>query len=127
VNTQKEIYKRLIRVIPNLYSIKESGKSEVHGFMDLHLDILQRKGNVLRIAISHYYKHPSGDMIPDPDMEILVNRKSETAEALTYQDIYQYQEVYAEDGFCNASLQRSLDEFLLMWLNNLCEQGHKIE
>ena len=37
MNTQKEIYKRLIRVIPNLYSIKESGKSEVSGFMDVKL------------------------------------------------------------------------------------------
>jgi uncharacterized protein YqiB (DUF1249 family) len=127
VNTQKEIYNRLIRVIPNLYSIKESGKSESSGFMNFNLDILQRKGDVLRIAISHYYKHQSGDMIPDPDMEIMVNRKTGKAEALTYQDIYQYQEVYSEDGSCNQSLQRSLNEFLLMWMNNLCEQGHKIE
>ena len=127
MNTQEEIYRRLIRVIPNLYSIKESGKSEAPGFMDFHLDILQRKGDVLRIAISHYYKHPSGDMIPDPDMEIMVNRKNETAEALTYQDIYQYQEVYFEDGSCDQSLQHSLNEFLLMWLNNLYEQRHKIE
>jgi uncharacterized protein YqiB (DUF1249 family) len=127
VNTQKEIYNRLIRVIPNLYSIKESGKSESSGFMDFNLDILQRKGDVLRIAISHYYKHPSGDMIPDPDMEVMVNRKTGTAEALTYQDTYGYQEVYAEDGSCNQLLQNSLNEFLLMWLNNLYEQGHKIE
>ena len=127
MNTQKEIYKRLIRVIPNLYSIKESGKSEAPGFMNFNLDILQRKGGVLRVAISHYYKHPSGDMIPDPDMEILVNRKTETAEALTYQDIYRYQEVYSENGSCNESLQYSLNEFLLMWLNNLHKQGHKIE
>ena len=127
MNTQKEIYKRLIRVIPNLYTIKESGKSEVPGFMDFSVDILQIKGDVLRIAISHYYKHQSGDMIPDPDMEIMVNRKNETAEALTYQDIYGYQEVYAEEGSCNETLQHSLNEFLLMWLNNLTEQGHKIE
>ena len=127
MSTQKEIYKRLIRVIPNLYSIKESGKSEATGFMDFQLDILQKKGNVLRIAVSHYYKHPSGDMVADPDMEIMVNRKSETAEALTYQDTYGYQEVYSEDGSWNQSLQRSLDEFLLMWLNNLHEQGHKID
>lgn len=127
MNIQKEIYRRLARVIPNLYSIKESGKSEVPGFMDFNLDILQRKGDVLRIAISHYYKHPSGDMIPDPDMEILVNRETETAEALTYQDVYVYQEVHSEDGTRNASLQRSLNEFLLMWLQNLHEQGHKIE
>ena len=127
MNAQKEIYKRLVRVIPNLYSINESGKSEAPGFMDFNLDILQRKGDVLRVAISHYYKHPSGDMIPDPDMEVMVNRKSETAEALTYQDTYGYQEVYSEDGSCNESLQCSLNEFLLMWLNNLHEQGHKIE
>ena len=127
MSTQKEIYKRLIRVIPNLYSIKESGKSESPGFMDFNLDILQRKGDEMKIAISHYYKHPSGDMIPDPDMEILVNRKTETAEALTYQDTYGYQEVYSEDGSCNQSLQHSLNEFVLMWLNNLYEQGHKIE
>ena len=127
MNTQKEIYKRLIRVIPKLYSIKESGKSEVSGFMDFNLDILQRKGDVLRIAISHYYKHPSGDMIADPDMEVLVNRKTETAQALTYQDTYGYQEVYAEDGSCNQALQHSLNEFLLIWLNNLYEQGHKIK
>ena len=127
MDTQEEIYRRLIRVIPNLYSIKESGKSEALGFMDFHLDILQRKRDVMRIAISHYYKHPSGDMIADPDMEVMVNRKSETAEALTYQDTYGYQEVYSEDGSCNQSLKNSLNEFLLMWLNNLYEQGHKIE
>ena len=69
--------------------------------MNFNLDILQRKGDALRIAISHYYKHPSGDIIPDPDMEILVNRKTETAEALTCQDTYGYQEVYSEDGSCN--------------------------
>ena len=127
MNTQKEIYSRLVRVIPNLYTIKESGKSESPGFMDFNLDILQRKGNELRIAISHYYKHQSGDMIPDPDMEVMVNRKTETAEPLTYQDCYRYQDVYSEASSCNQSLQHSLNEFLLMWLNNLYEQGHKIE
>ena len=127
MNIQKENYKLLIRVIPNLYSIKESSKSETPTFMDFSVDILQINGDVLRIAISHYYKHQSGDMIPDPDMEITVNRKTETVEPLTYQDTYGYQEVYSEDGSCNQQLQHSLNEFLLMWLNNLYEQGHKIE
>jgi hypothetical protein len=86
MNTQKEIYKRLVRVIPNPYSIMESGKSEAPGLMDFNLDILQINCDVVRIAISHYYKHSSGDMIADPDMEVQVNRKTETAEALTYQD-----------------------------------------
>jgi hypothetical protein len=54
VDTQKEIYKLLVRVIPNLYFTKESGKSEVSGVMDLGLDILQSNGDVLRIAISRH-------------------------------------------------------------------------
>jgi len=95
--------------------------------MDFHLDILRRNGDVLRIAISQYYKHPSGDMIPDPDMEIMVNRKEETAEPRTYQDMYRYQQVYSEDGSCDESLKHSLNEFLLMWLDNLYQQGHIID
>ncbi len=127
MSTPKEIYNRLVRVVPNLYTITESGKSEASGFMDFNLDIIQSNGDVLRIAISHYYKHQSGDMIPDPDMEIMVNRKPGTAEPMTYQDMYRYQEVYSEDGSCNESLQHSLNDFLLMWLDNIYHQGHKIE
>jgi len=127
MNIQNEIYKRLLIVIPNLFNIKESGKSKSSGFMDFNLDILQKKGGVLRIAISHYYKHSSGDMIPDPDMELLVNRNNQTAEPLTYQDVFMYQEVYSEDGVPDVQLQKSLNDFLLQWLQNLKEQGHKIE
>jgi uncharacterized protein YqiB (DUF1249 family) len=122
----KQIYTRLLQVVPNLRNIGSYAKLSASGFMDLHVDILHNNGNVWRISLAHNYKS-DGDMIPDPDMEVRVNRKTETAEALTYQDIYQYQEVYAEEGSCNQSLQNSLNEFLLMWLNNLYEQGHKIE
>ena len=48
-------------------------------------------------------------MILDPDMEIMVNRKTKTAEGLTYQDMYRYQEGYSEDGSCNESLQHYLN------------------
>ena len=52
----------------DLNAIPEAKKSQVSGFMDLNLDRLSRDGSVTVIALSHYYKHPSGDMIPDPDM-----------------------------------------------------------
>ena len=41
------------------------------------------------LALSHYYK-PSGDLIPDPDMTLQVLRDAQTAEVLTYQDMYRY-------------------------------------
>jgi plasmid stabilization system protein ParE len=65
---------------------REAGyaKSSVPGFMDLHLDILERSPRYRRIAIGHYWKHPSGDMIPDPDMTIPLFFDRQLAEALTY-------------------------------------------
>ena len=57
------------------------------------------------------------------------SRGKKVNEVRTY-DVFgshRYQEVYSEDGSCNGTLQHSLNEFLLMWLNNLYEQGHKIE
>jgi len=43
--------------------------------LDLNLDILQRQPDRILIALSHYWKHGSGDMIADPDMEIAVHPK----------------------------------------------------
>lgn len=40
--------------------------------MDLNCDVLEVGQDYRRIALSHYWKHDSGDMIPDPDMEIAV-------------------------------------------------------
>ena len=52
------------------------------------------------LALSHYYKHPSGDLIPDPDMTLQVLRDAQTAKALTYQDKYRDDVVYPDsDSF----------------------------
>jgi hypothetical protein len=68
----KEIYTRLLHVIPNLRSIGTYAKLPARGFMDLHVDILNKKGNVWRIALAHSYKS-GGNVIPDPDMEVTVD------------------------------------------------------
>ena len=44
--------------------------------MDLHLDCLEKNGGVYKIALSHYYKHPSGDL--DLDMTMLVDTVAKT-------------------------------------------------
>jgi len=120
------IFHKLLDVVPDLLTIEEGGKSKVDGYMDLGLDILFRSPEKLVIALSHYYKHPSGDMIADPDMEVAVFPKLEHAEALTYQDSFGYQSVLQGEGTVNAKLQRNLNSFLSQWLNNLIQQGHRI-
>ena len=115
----KEIYTRLLQVIPNLRNIGTYANLSATGYMDLHVDILNKSGNVWRIALAHNYK-AGGDVIPDPDMEINVDFDNETAQAETYQDTYVYREATDERS------KKDLNEFLLMLLDNLIEQGHKI-
>ena len=93
--------------------------------MDLHLDRLEKNGGLYTIALSHYYKHQSGDMIPDPDMTMRVDTVAKTVEALTYQDIYRYDEVYP-DGIVNQAIRKSLNSFLSQWLQNCIDQGHRL-
>lgn len=128
-NSSREIHARifhkLLDVVPDLLTIEESGKSAVPGYMNLNLDILHRTPERIIIALRHYYKHQSGDMIADPDMEIAVYPSREHAEALTYQDTYGYQSVLGAEGV-DAKLQRDLNNFLSQWLTNLIEQGHRI-
>jgi uncharacterized protein YqiB (DUF1249 family) len=113
----KEIYTRLLQVIPNLRIIGRYAKLSAPGFMDLHVDILNKNGNVWRITLAHNYK-AGGDVIPDPDMEVTVDFDSETAQAETYQDTYVYREANDE------SSRMKLNEFLVLWLGNLIEQEH---
>jgi len=49
----KEIYTRLLQVLPNLRNIGSYAKLSASGFMDLHVDILNKNGNVWRIALAH--------------------------------------------------------------------------
>jgi uncharacterized protein YqiB (DUF1249 family) len=115
----KEFYTRLLHVIPNLRNIGSYAKLSASGFMDLHVDILNKNGNVWQIALAHNYKS-GGDVIPDPDMEVIVNFHNETAQAETFQDTYVYREAADQRS------RKELNEFLLMWLGNLIEQGHRM-
>ena len=124
-------YERIIELIPDLTSLKigDYRKSEAPGFMDLHLDILDKNESEMKIALSHNYKQ-NGDTMADPDMEIRVYlidgwRK---AEALTYQQdgLGLYQEVYPSQGYVRPKLKTQLNSFLRQWLINLKHQGHSL-
>jgi hypothetical protein len=120
------IYKKLRSVVPDLLTIEEHGKSKVPGLMDLNMDVLHRTPSKIVIALSHYYKHPSGDMIADPDMEIAVYPDRDAAEALTYQDTYGYRVVYHDGNRVDLRAKKELNAFLHQWLGNLIAQGHRI-
>ena len=49
-----------------------------------------------------------------------------TVEALSFQDTYGYREVYSGEGAVDVKARKELNDFLVQWLQNLKEQGHKI-
>ena len=123
-----QIFHRLLDVVPDLMTLSAGnyGRSEVSGFMNLNLDVLAKSPNKVVIALSHLYKHPSGDMIPDPDMQISVFLSDEYAEAQTFQDLYGFRTVETNVNQVDKQVQRELNSFLLTWLGNLITQGHNV-
>ena len=123
-----QIFYRLLDVVPDLMTLNVGnyGRSQVLGLMNLNLDVLAKGPNKVVIALSHLYKHPSGDMIPDPDMQIIVYLPEEYAEAQTFQDLYGFRAVETIVGQIDQKARRELNIFLTSWLGNLIEQGHRI-
>ena len=67
--------------------------------MPLNVDILNKQPKKLLIALSHYYKPTSGDVISDPDMVLVVYPKEKIVEAASYQDCFGFRSVNSDDKF----------------------------
>ncbi len=121
----KRIYQKLMRISPRLADIKICGKSEVEGRMTLRCEILETGRDFRRIALGHYWTHPHGHMIPDPDIELAVFLDWELAEAMTYQDAFTYTDAYPVMGEPpDFSVHGHINSVLETWLGTLAEQGH---
>ncbi|MFY0689121.1 MAG: DUF1249 domain-containing protein [Cyclobacteriaceae bacterium] len=129
-------YRKLLKVIPHLIEKVNdgftSGKSVLvgEGMMDLNFDYLftDDEGHMV-VALAHNYEQ-NGDLVPDPDMQLRINPKLETVEALSFQDTYGYQQVYHEEkgkNLVNTKAKSELNKFLSQWLTNLIKQGHKVD
>ena len=99
------------------------------GFMDLNFDYLGAEDDgCFKIALSHNYIQ-NGDLICDPDMEVLIHQKMKMAEAMTYQqnNLGIYRIVYSEDRKkVNLIAKKELNNFLNKWLSNLLTQNYSL-
>ena len=91
------------------------------GFMDLSIEWIGEN----RLAMAHYGKQ-NGDLMAEPDMELIVNFDKKEILPATYQNDYLgvYQEVYLDNNQWRPKLSRELSSFLNTWLRNLEFQGH---
>lgn len=108
--------------LDNFLANREPGylrlKSEGH--MDLSIDRLGPD----RIAMAHNFIQ-NGDVMADPDMEILIDMPSRMAFGMAYQldGLGVYQNVADGAGHINADLRLELSSFLQKWLTTLEHQG----
>ncbi|MEX1029740.1 MAG: hypothetical protein WDZ91_06805 [Paenibacillaceae bacterium] len=95
-------------------------KIENMGFMPLSIECI----GLNRIAMAHNYIM-NGDVVPDPDMEILIHPGTFMAESLTYQDAFGYLEVYANGERTKYYPDRKtkLNSFLDIWTKNIRDQS----
>jgi hypothetical protein len=121
--TNKKITKILDEMIANKTDAIKIDNSE-GTFMPFNIDYLDRYGNLHHFAFSHYYKHESGDMIADPDMEILYDDIFyKVMYPVTYQDSFGYQEAIDwNTGNYQPKKQAQLATFLRKWLSNVVNQ-----
>lgn len=127
--TAMEVYRLLERLIGSIETMPMNAKSVIGaGLMDLNLDRLamHRDGDNTRIdvAISHYFKHQSGDMIADPDMVFHLFPKQRMAEAVSFQDQYRYVDVTDLPWEKAVKPYRDINVFSVMWLSNSLSYGH---
>ncbi len=121
------IYERIYQKLQKMLDLenfmrgeKDYMKLKSGAYMDLNIDKLGTD----RIAMAHNFIQ-NGDVMADPDMEIRIDIKNKTAEALTYQldSLGVFQVVYPEPGKINVRAKKELNSFLLQWLKNLEHQG----
>ena len=95
--------------------------------MRFAVEVLRRQlpGRVV-LSLAHYYEQ-NGDLVPDPEMEVMVDFANRTVEALSIsQATGRHARVY-EGTTLNLREKREQNAFLGMWLLNLRRQGYRLK
>lgn len=129
---EERIYKRIIKIFPDIQMMQVGDCRAIENkpFMPLSLDVIDDFSLGLIIAMSHHaLDAASGDLMCDPDMQILINFELGTATPMSYQNdwlgIYQESLFFGEDGqlLYRQELMRDLTILLDMWTQDLLDQG----
>ncbi len=79
-----------------------------------------------KIILAHYYEQ-NGDLIPDPEMEILINHNIRVAVPMSFKNALIEKVWKAGKGKDSDKLGRELESFLEMWLKNIEAQKYPIK
>ncbi len=121
--TQPEMnFSRITELVPHIMDRRYRYASlHSEGYTDLSFEWIGED----RLVIAHYSEQ-NGDLMADPDMELIVDFEKKTMMPATYQNDYLgvYQEVYSGEDKWRPKLSKQLTSFLNTWLRNVEFQGH---
>lgn len=120
-------YARLLALLPQVRTMEPGSavKMQADQFMDLCIDVLQQKGTVTQISMAHYYEQ-NGDLVPDPDMEVMLMHETQLALPVHFQNAIAYRVCIEGTRITNGKEFADQSSFLSMWLRNIKSQGHRI-
>jgi len=120
-------YKRLLTLLPDVQTMQPGTavKMKADQFMDLCIDVIQQQGTVTQISMAHYYEQ-NGDLVPDPDMEVMLMHATQMALPVHFQNAFAYRVCIEGTKVINGKELADQSAFLSMWLRNIKAQGHKL-
>lgn len=130
---QSANFNKLKKIFPALMKnihVGLHGKSVLGGaMMDLSIEVLfQDEKGRYHISMSHYYEQ-NGDLVPDPDMQMILDLEKQELDAYAFQTQITYQSVLGTDMEIDVSKRNHSDmnSFLKQWMTNIINQGHKVQ
>lgn len=120
-------YKRLLALLPAVQTMEQGGavKMKAEPFMDLCIDVIRQQGTVTQISMAHYYEQ-NGDLVPDPDMEVMLMHVTRLALPVHFQNALAYRVCIEGEKVINGKELADQSCFLSMWLRNIKAQGHQL-
>lgn len=128
MNINKEIYRKLFRLIPELDNLpisKEPFLIEKEGTVPLNVHILERQPGETMVNLCQYPRSESGELVPNPDVEIRLDHAKKEAVPTVYIDLHGRTEL---DEKCRKERRGEAtqkDGELYSWLTALEKQGFK--
>jgi len=127
---EEKIYQRLLKMFPDLEGMASGAYRKVvnEPYKPLSMDVLDDNQYGRIISIAHNF-FQNGDVMADPDMQLLVKFNNQTVQAMTFQNssmgIYQECLFFDDAGklLVRMKLLKDLNRFLDVWTKNLVDQG----
>lgn len=119
------LFLKLHSLLPelDLLTAGDSLRLESSGRPPFSVEVLHRDGPSLLLTLAHR-ADPTAPSARTVDMDVRVHLQAGTVEALTYRDPHRFDRLERMSGQARIKLERSLNDFLSLWLSNLRAQGY---